>query len=410
MDRMRSRMAASSVEADLSDPNPERTVRERSKPVETPPAPKKELETTTATPAEEADALEGDGVPPKEPAEKPEAAPKKEPEDDKLPPEARGKDGKLAGPWKLVKQYETKLREATSRLVELEAKVPDAAKAEAAAKRLEAAEKRAAELEDHMRFLDYSKSEEFRTKYQQPYEEAWQKATGELAELQVLNEDGSVARQATAQDLLALANMPLGEARKMANQMFGDAADDVMAHRRRVRDLSDAQSKALEDARKNGGERLAKTKADHEARQAEVAKLWKEFSSADAEKYDFLKPKPEDDEWNERLTKANSLVDRAFAENPHDPKLTPEQRAQVVRRHAAVRSRAIAYSGLKLENSRLRAQLAAKEKELAQFSASAPTNGNGGGKSNEVAPAATPMERARQRLMADAVAAPPNYF
>lgn len=401
MDRMRQRMADTAVEADLTSPDPLRTAKPKVAPPEPSKPPAKPQDAPPPKP-EATDELEGDE--PTAPVEEPATEPEPKPEESK--PGETKPEGKLKSPWKLLDQFKERLKAVEQENLALRAKVPDEKTAGTLTKRLEAAEKRAAELEDEIRYVSYAKSQEFVDKYQKPYEEAWTKANAELSELDVLSEDGTATRKATAQDLLALANMPLGEARKIANQMFGDAADDVMAHRRRVRELSDAQGKALEDARKSGAERQQQAQAMAKTLADEVSRHWQRFNAEDAEKYDFLKPKDEDGEWNERLEKATILVDKAFAESPHDPRLTAEQRAAIVRRHAAVRSRAIAYSSLKLENKRLRDQLAAKDKELAGFAASAPNGGNGKGKAAEQPQPANPMERAKQRLKASAVQVP----
>ena len=374
MERARQSMRATAVQADLEAPDPIKTIKqpEPPKPTEIKPEPPKSAEAKA----------------PEKPAET-------------TPPEAKPTDDKKASPWKLLDQFKTRVATLERELLETKAKVPD----ETTSKRFEAAQKRATELEEEIRYVNYAKSQEFAEKYQKPYEEAWAKAIGDLTELQVTLEDGT-SRKADAKDLLMLANMPLGQARTVANQMFGDAADDVMAHRRRVIDLSDAQNKALTEARKAGDERQQKAVAAH----AEVAKLWGKFIAEDADKLDWLKPKEGDDEHNAKLEKAMNLVDGSFAQSATDPKLTPEQRAEVVRKHAAVRNRAIAYSTLRLELTRLKKQLDEKDKELKQYQASAPTNGTAGGRTPEQQTPSNPMERAKASLRKSAVPMPAGTY
>lgn len=403
MSRMKQRMQTDSVMADLSDPDPMRTVKAKTKAQEPAPAPPKQPEETPA-PAPETDPLDPDTEEAPKPEPKPEDTP---PPPDKPMTDERGKiiDPKKVSPWKLLDQFKGRLTAAEKENIELKerlAKVPDIAK-------LEGIDKRNKELEEEIRYTNYAKSQEFQERYQKPYEEAWTKAVSDLGELEVLAEDGSVARKATASDLISLARMPLGEARKLANQMFGDSASDVMMHRQKIRDLSDAQNKALEDARKSGSERETQWIEKSKAIQSELSTLWQKFNTEDASKHDFLKPKEGDDEWNTRLDKAKAIVDGSFAHNPADPNLTPEQRAEVVRKRVIVRNRAIAFSPLKLEIKRLKAQLAERDTKLKQFEDSAPTGGSAGGKNGKPAPASTPMERARQRLHASATPAP-NYF
>ena len=396
-------MAESSVLADLSDPNPERTIRQKpraqepTKPPETPPKPP---ETPPAT-----DDLELDGEPPKPPEGKTDEAPQPP---DKPITDDKGKpvDPKKISPWKLLDGFKSRLTAAEKENIELKerlAKVPDIS-------RLEGIDKRNKELEEEIRYQNYAKSQEFAEKYAKPYEEAWAKAVADLGELEVLAEDGSVARKATASDLVSLARMPLGEARKLANQMFGDSASDVMMHRQKIRDLSDAQNKALEDARKTGSERQEQFTSKMQAITAEVTDLWKKFNGEDEGKYEFLKPKEGDTEWNGKLDKAKALVDTAFSQNATDPSLTPEQRAKAVRAHAAVRNRAIAYSALKLENTRLKAQIKERDDKLKQFEDSAPTGGTQGNGGQGKPQTGTPMDRARERLRAASVPMPGGYY
>lgn len=403
MDRMRQRMASSAVEADLSDPNPERTVREKTKGQEPPKPPPNKPQEEPPKSEPETDPLETGEEPKTEP--KPEDTP---PPLDKAITDDKGKpiDPKKVSPWKLLDQFKGRLTAAEKENIELKerlAKVPDIAK-------LEAIEKRNNELEEEIRYQNYAKSKDFEEKYAKPYEEAWAKAIADLGELEVVSEDGSPSRKATASDLVTLARMPLGEARKLASQMFGDSANDVMMHRQRIRDLSDAQNKALEDARKAGTDRETQWIEKTKTIQSEVTTLWQKFNDEDAAKLEFLKAKEGDDEWNGKLDKAKAMADAAFTHNAMDPNLTPEQRAKVIRTHAAMRNRSIAYSTLKLENARLKAQIAQRDAKLKEFEDSEPTAGSAGGANGKPAPAATPMERARQRLHAASVPAPAQFF
>jgi len=406
MERAFQRMDESAVEADLSAPDPMKTVKAKAKP-----APKNEPPPKPAPTTPEGDELEGDTPP--APKDKATDTPPPKPEDEALT-EAELKDEKppqQAGPWKLKKYWEKRAAAVEQELAETKKRVIDPVQTEATTKRLAEIEKRNQELEEEIRYHNYAKSQEFADRFQKPYEEAWAAAASELAELDVLNEDGSVARKATPKDLLALANMPLGEARKAANAMFGDSADDVMAHRRKVQDLSKAQAKALEDARKTGDQRVQQTTAKQEAIAREITDLYTKTNTDIASRLEILKPKEGDDEWNSKLDSAVKLADDAFSRNAADPSLTPEQRADIVKKHVAMRNRAIAYSPLMLEVKRLRAQLKERDDKLAKFEQSAPNGGNGGKGLDAKKPEPTnPMDRAFQRLEAAAVPGSPRFY
>jgi hypothetical protein len=346
--------------------------------------------TTIPTPIKE-DSQEGT-----EGTEKPERAEGKE-----KPATAEGAKGpdidpktgkpKKANPWKLFEEEKKARATAEQEIQRLKSSIVPEQERAALMGRVEKAEKRAQELEDHIRFVNYEKSTEFKTKYQEPYEAAWKRATTDLAEISVTDSITGQPRAVTSQDILELVNMPLGKAREVADEMFGKFADDVMAHRKEIRGLFDKQSAALEEARKNGGLRDQQMREAFQKRQSETQKFvqenWKaaeqEFLS-DKENGQYFKPKmieegkeptPEEKEWNEALERGFKLVDEAWSSNALDPKLTPEQRKEVIKRNVAVRNRAAAFGPLKRHAKRLEARIKQLEKDLKEYSGSTPGAG-----------------------------------
>jgi hypothetical protein len=332
-----------------------------------------------AEPAAEEGAEDPEAEPPAKPAE----------EEAKLGPDGKplpadGKPGKTS-PWKLVESYKktnTTLQKEIADLRAAAAKPGELPKE--AAEKFAAIEARNKELEDEIRYVNYSKSKEFVDTYQAPYEEAWANALGELRELTITNEDGT-SRTATAQDLLALSNMPLGQARATAKAWFGDSADDIMAHRRTIRELSDKQTKALDAAKKNGSQRdeqrTAEMSAKAKARTEEHGRAWQTINAQAQAKYEYLRPAEGQEERNQKLEKAVKFVDETLGLNVNSAK-TQEERDQILSRHAAIRNRAIGFSVLKHENSALRAELETLKKELEQFQGSEPTGGEPRGRQN----------------------------
>lgn len=291
--------------------------------------------------------------------------------------------GKRPSPWKLVEHYKGLNTNLQREIAELRGKTNGELPKEHV-ERLTALQKRNEELEQHMRFVDYSKSNEFVDKYQKPYEEAWTRAVSGLKGLKVQFTDPTnsevVSRDLTPQDIAALANMDPAAARLEIKNRFPEDAAEVRGYVDKIRDMAQAQNHALEEQKTKGGEWQSKqaeqAKAVHEAN----SKLWAQFSKEAAEKYEFLRPVEGDDERNMKLEKSTAFVQKALASKANDPKLTEEQRAQVIKEHVAVRNRAIAYSVLVHENKALKAQLAEKEAALKAFDESAPTDGNGKGK------------------------------
>lgn len=325
-----------------------------------------------------------------EPAKEDKPAPVKEPAD-------KAADRKLQPVSKYIDSLKTTNKNLEAQLSSLQAKLTAMGDMDAVHRRMEAAEKRKSELEEEIRYVSYQKSQEFQEKYQKPYEEVWAKAIADLKEIPITTGEGT-SRPATAQDMLKLVNLPLGEARKAANEVFGDFANDVMDYYKEIRRLADSQTKALEDAKKGASEREQQMSAAQKRVAEEVGHLWEQFNTEDAKKHDFLKPKEGDEEWNSKLASATRFVDDAWKSTAADPKLTPEQRAEVVRKHAAIRNRAVGFSMLRYENKRLADQLAAVQKELDAIKGSAPKNGNGRPSSAAPGTVTNPLDRARQSL------------
>lgn len=307
-------------------------------------------------------------------------------------------------PWKLVDEWKGRAAEAERRLAEATKGIPSEDQKKAMAEEMQRKEARLKELEDEIRYVNYSKSEEFKTKYQEPYEKAWSRAMNELKEITITDSQNGTSRALNPGDLLELVNMPLGKAREAADQLFGPFADDVMAHRKEIRGLFEAQNAAMEEARKNGATREQQRADQFKQMQAETSKLvsdtWTKANEAATkdEKYGkYFTPVEGDEEGNQRLSKGFELVDKAFGENAFAPNLKPEDRAAIVRRHAAVRNRAAAFGRLVLQLSKKEAELAEARKELEQLKGSTPPTGGGAPPTEPAAPASA-MEQVRQGL------------
>ncbi len=341
-----------------------------------PPPPKeKAAEKSTEKPVEASKEVEADEAAPD--AAKP-AADAAKPQESPQPEVA----GKKPSPWKLLEQYKTKYTEAEKQILELKNSVVPEAERTAMTTRMQQAEKRAQELEDEIRYVNYAKSQEFQDKHQKPYEQAWQRAMSELHELTITDPSNQQTRAVTANDLMELVNLPLGKAREVADAVFGNFADDVMAHRKEIKSLFESQSMALEEAKKTGAERESKRKQDYQNMYGTVSKqtqeIWQKVNAdmlADPKIGEYFKPKEGDTEWNYSLTKGFQLVDQAYAENPMDPRLTPEQRKEVIARHAAVRNMAAGWRPLRRQVKKLQGQVKELEGELKKYKESTPAAG-----------------------------------
>jgi hypothetical protein len=333
------------------------------KPNETPPGETKPPGTETK-PGEDGTKPPGTETPPAEkPGEKP----------------AEGKKGEKVSPWKLVDEHKAARLAAETELAKLRALVPDPAKVEAETNRLKAAETKAADLEKVLAFLDYERSEEYKTKHVVPYEAQWKKIIAELPQIQVKVPGSDQVREATPNDILELMNLPVGEAQSLADAAFGNLSDRVMAWRDKLRDMFDAQQDALKVAKDNAAtwkkEQAGKIKEATDAVTKFVSETWTASNEAikkDPKHSQWLNPVEGDEEINSRLTKGFAMADEAFTADPNAPGLKPEERARAVRLHSALRNRAAAYGRLVLEVTRLTKKLEEVTKERDGYKTSQP--------------------------------------
>lgn len=319
------------------------------------------------------------------PAKGKEAPPGKQ---DDTPPAAPGTPPEPPEPTKindLRSAYSTLKKrvkdELEPKIQSLEAKVKETATAnpaeiKALQTRLEAAERRRDELETRISELDFQSSKAFEDKYRKPYVQAWNDAMADLKELSVELENGTT-RAATQEDLLKLANLPLGEARKLAKQLFGDSADDMMAHRRKIIDLSNAQAAALENARTEAVERAKTMESDRRTNGEKMQGLWKEANSQISAKWPkMFAPVEGDQEGNDLLTKGTAMADRLFAPTEETAPKSPEE---AVRLHALMRNKIANHDRLALWLKKARERIKELETNLAEYEGSNPNGGLDGG-------------------------------
>ncbi len=275
-----------------------------------------------------------------------------------------------------IKEYETRLAERESKLKEYETKPPQDNKP--LLEKLATLEKENNDFKEELKFTNYIKHPEFNEKYQKPYNEAWTKAVREIEQLQVAQEDGTT-RPATPQDILALANSPLSTLDERAESMFGRSAARVIRHVERIRDLAEAQEKAIADAKVLGSEREKKTKLEQEQANAEVATILNKTNADLVTKYPkWFGSDPADPEGNAVFNKSMQYVDQVFQGDPSLPKETRISRMAVIRNKAANHDRL----ALHLKNAN--AQIKELQESLKDFENSEPEGGKTAGEAKTV--------------------------
>lgn len=295
-------------------------------------------------------------------------------------PETKPAEGKTkVNPWKLVDEWKGKATTLEQQLLEVKKLIPDESGRKMEVERLTAAEKRAQELEQEIKYVNYQKSKEFQDKYWKPYEEQYNKALGELSELEILTESGEGRKVVPADFNEILFASSLVKAKALATEKFGEYADDVMGLRKEVRRLHDEQARALKVAREEGVEREKQMAIEHSTQvtqlQSFAKETWEkayEASLADQENGSYFKTVEGDEERNTVLKKGYELVDTSTRENPLDPNLTQEQRASIIKRHVAIRNRAAAYGVIKHELKKALTKLDEVNAKLAEYEGSTP--------------------------------------
>ena len=294
--------------------------------------------------------------------------------------------GKKPTPWQLVHKYEAELSQAKKELAEARGGSPkDHPDFKALTDQLKQEREARQELENKIRFVSYKDSAEFKEKFEKPYVDAWISGRSRVAKMTVIaNSETGETRAGTPEDFDTL--MKIGsddDAAEFAATHFGSKASVVMYHRERVQELSGNADRAVEEYRTKGSEQEKQTREQHEAFAksvgGEVSQIWKSCVDTATEKYpQWSKPVEGDANGNAFLERGMALANKAFSSfNVYDPRLTKEQRAEMVKVHAAVFNKAAWFDRLAYQKSAVEKELAAARKELEQYKASEPGSGSG---------------------------------
>lgn len=374
------------------------------------PPPEKDQSSWMQSEADELDSLDDD-TPKKPQKAKPEEKPKTPPEkpeetdEDIKPPEKPAE--KPAEPEKPVKaadlrrayeESQRKIREELSPKVQkLEAKIRELeaskpTELEPLQQKLTQTERRNAELEQQLEFLDFQRSPKFQKEFWDPYVSKYNEALNELRQVEVEEADGKV-RRGTEDDLLELWSLESGALRKRANEKFGDSADDIVPIIKEVQRLGRAQAQALKEAQQNSETRIAERKAQSVTETAERKRKFTEFNEQLAEKFPkFFKPIDGDVEGNKRWNQGLALTELLFPTH----ELTEEERSMlpdsfrvdleahgrlsrdnVIRMHALVRNKAANHDRIAYALKTARAELKEARKTIEQYEQSEPPGGGG---------------------------------
>lgn len=336
----------------------------------TPPAePAKPAEKPAETPAKEA---EKPAEPPK-PSEKPD-------EDIDLPEPKVGNTrefrnwGKTG--WDRFKKASAKAKELEAKIAEIESKpaptATDDKKLADLTEQLTAAQKRIDDYEMKVRMTRYEESAEYQEKYQKPWMQAVKSAYDDVKELTVTEtnaETGDVKeRPALQSDFDEIVNSNLGPASKLAHEKFGINAPYILQLRANIRNLARVAHEAVQGYRSTAAERAKAEAVKETQRTQQLNTLWtKANESLAAKAPDLFAERENDKEWNEAFAKGTELVAKKFG--PAWNQLPDDQKVMV---DAQIFQFARAFLPLRAKMKALTAQLAEKDKMIAQLKGSAP--------------------------------------
>jgi hypothetical protein len=247
--------------------------------------------------------------------------------------------------------------------------------------RYEETKKRAQELEDRIRFVDYEQSTEYKEKYHQPYVETAQRAVALVSDLNVILPDGS-SRAATADDFWKIVQIPKSDdALAAAEQLFGNPAKAalVMSQRQRVHDAHYAAQKAKADFKQTAAQRAEQAKEQATQSRKQLEADWAKLTTEGVEELaEYLKPEEGDDEGNKLLAEGFTTADEAFSgrtknEDGTDREMTPKE---VLARNAVVRNKAAGFDRVVHKLKSAATKIAELEAQLAEYQASEPGGGN----------------------------------
>lgn len=258
-----------------------------------PTAPPKTAAGTPPKPTAQPPAKPAQQPPPKPGAQTP---PKEEVDEvDGIPVPRFKKDGEFRSwglnGYKKAKQLETELAARDAKLRELEGRIPKNPKeAEELRTKIADAEKRMVEKEREIQFLNYERSQEYKDKYELPYQKAVNLAYSEVKELLVsepdpqaqLDADGkrpTRERSATNADFEQVYQLPLGPASKLAKEKFGDSAPIVLSHRSKIKELARGATEALDSWKKNSEAREKQELETASTQAQQIEKDWQDINS-----------------------------------------------------------------------------------------------------------------------------------
>jgi hypothetical protein len=247
--------------------------------------------------------------------------------------------------------------------------------------------KNAEELDTEVRYLNYTRSGEYKQKYETPLREAWQTALGDIDGLRVTDADGT-EREANHHDIMAVLNVPVAKAAIIAQETFGPAAPEMMHHRRRLLELTQARDKSIAEWKEKGAQREVERSKQVEGRQSRSRELFEsQFSDYEKSHPQLFGREDGDDDGNKLLDESDRLIRIALKGEGVDADMGYEDKVDLITKaQAQVALRARAYGRERLRVIRLQQKVAELEKKVGKVRSSEPGQGEGTSTATRMAP------------------------
>lgn len=247
--------------------------------------------------------------------------------------------------------------------------------------------KNAEELDTEVRYLNYTRSGEYKQKYETPLREAWQTALGDIDGIRVTDADGT-ERDASHHDIMAILNVPVAKAAIIAQEMFGAAAPEIMTHRRRLLELTQSRDKSISEWKEKGAQREVERSKQVEGRQSRSRELFEsQFSDYEKSHPQLFGREDGDDDGNKLLDESDRLIRIALKGEGVDADMGYEDKVDLITKaQAQVALRARAYGRERLRVIRLQQKVAELEKKVGKVRSSEPGQGEGTSTATRIAP------------------------
>lgn len=181
-----------------------------------------------------------------------------------------------------------------------------------------------AALRKQLAEADYSRSDEFKTRFKDPYTNLLKTAAASVAHYPVATNEEGGTRAGTQQDFERIMRADPTERGAIAQKLFGVNAGAVMSDIREIERMQIAAQQAISDASTRSEERAKTERAQMEASQKEYDAAFSQARADLEAKFPRFFAKSEDPEVQKAMDAGNQWMESIVGEAP---KMTPGDRA-----------------------------------------------------------------------------------